>query len=633
MSRYRMSRHVLGCTAFSLAAIASLGLTACATDDDGGDLPTWDEFQDSARREFDGHVSYVVDGDVPVSIEALRAVYDQLAAGKAVIDKSTVNTVDGRDDVWYADEERDLSYCVSNDFGAAKARAVAEMRDAAQAWEAVANLRFRYVPQQDGACVGTNTAVRFAVRPWNEGGACAFFPSGGACVPDTLVMDFADFDTNPEWRRIAPNLRTIGVFRHELGHILGLRHEHFRGTTCNEGGTWRALTPYDRSSVMHYPYCDGVTTSDESITALDAQGVRSLYGARNRSGSGGKVATASHIAGSMETLWIAGNGSVQGATWNEGSPWQPYQVAAAGSASVDGGLSVVSRVPGHLELLWVAQNGSVQGAYRYASNPWHRYEVAPPGSASVSAGVTAISRTSTMLGAFWVAPDGSVQHAWWSEGVPWQRAQLSAPGSASPGADVLAISRVPTHFEVFWPASNGSVQGAWWYEGGTWQRYQLSAPGSAAPDATIGGVARTDGTMEVAWPAPNGSVQGAYWYTGNPWHRYELAPAGTASTTGGVSMLSRQSNHLEAFWVGVDGSVRGAWWYEGNPWHTHTIASGGAARTTTPIAAVSRIPTHMEIYWPTPATSVEGAFWYTGGTWQRYQLAPAGSALTSDAAH
>lgn len=48
---------------------------------------------------------------------------------------------------------------------------------------------------------------------------------------------------------------------------------------CFENNSWRALTPYDRSSVMHYPWCNGTTNSDLSITSADATGVRSLYGA------------------------------------------------------------------------------------------------------------------------------------------------------------------------------------------------------------------------------------------------------------------------------------------------------------------------------------------------------------------
>jgi hypothetical protein len=71
-----------------------------------------------------------------------------------------------------------------------------------------------------------------------------------------------------------------GVLRHELGHVLGFRHEHTRSTAsgCYEDGNWRALTStYDRYSVMHYPQCNGLQTGDLVLTSLDKSGARSLY--------------------------------------------------------------------------------------------------------------------------------------------------------------------------------------------------------------------------------------------------------------------------------------------------------------------------------------------------------------------
>jgi hypothetical protein len=71
-----------------------------------------------------------------------------------------------------------------------------------------------------------------------------------------------------------------GVLTHELGHVLGLRHEHTRPEAgkCFEDNNWRALTTYDAHSVMHYPQCNGLNTGDLVLTAEDKKGIALLYG-------------------------------------------------------------------------------------------------------------------------------------------------------------------------------------------------------------------------------------------------------------------------------------------------------------------------------------------------------------------
>ncbi len=80
-------------------------------------------------------------------------------------------------------------------------------------------------------------------------------------------------------RYFRPDTDRVGVLRHELGYILGYRHEQIRGVPgCDlEDRNWRALTGYDRHSVMHYLCGDG---GDQvlQLTSTDKAGHRLLYG-------------------------------------------------------------------------------------------------------------------------------------------------------------------------------------------------------------------------------------------------------------------------------------------------------------------------------------------------------------------
>ncbi|MGX9728558.1 MAG: hypothetical protein ACTFAK_14960 [Candidatus Electronema sp. VV] len=56
---------------------------------------------------------------------------------------------------------------------------------------------------------------------------------------------------------------------------------------------------------------------------------------------------------------------MQAAYWYEGGQWQRYELAPAGSASVNGGIAAVSRIPNSMEVWWIGANGSVQDTYFY----------------------------------------------------------------------------------------------------------------------------------------------------------------------------------------------------------------------------------------------------------------------------
>jgi hypothetical protein len=152
------------------------------------------------------------------------------------------------------------------------------MNAATQAWMDTCGVEFQHMVDLDDD-IPARTAQRplFDVRKVDAKGAfiaVAFFPN---YAPErrSLVIDPSYF---------SPKLAfdTTGVLRHELGHVLGFRHEHIRsGAPPNcpkeEVAHTIELGDYDPQSVMHY-FCGNVGSTTLQITPADRDGARRLYG-------------------------------------------------------------------------------------------------------------------------------------------------------------------------------------------------------------------------------------------------------------------------------------------------------------------------------------------------------------------
>jgi serralysin len=265
-----MLRH-----SFVLALVLPFG---CVSDDVDQPL-TFDEFR--AQATVDNSGVWVVNGDEPIETEEAlldtywryRASHDRANGLGTTEQPSIVNRVRGQDDVYSASQAQNLTYCINRSaFSAAEYSAlVTAMNSATGAWESASGggVNFTHNSAADANC--RKGAAFFSIKRVCTGQylARAFFPSS---KQKEILVDCTSFSNLQPWT-------LAGVMRHELGHTLGLRHEHTRpeSGTCFEDNNWRALTAYDSDSVMHYPQCNGSNNGDLVITASDRAGIDALY--------------------------------------------------------------------------------------------------------------------------------------------------------------------------------------------------------------------------------------------------------------------------------------------------------------------------------------------------------------------
>jgi hypothetical protein len=233
---------------------------------------------------------FVVEGDLLLTGEELQAdvVSKSLGAKPADPTRELIVKVDNGEREFYKDpNKRNLTYAVarstfpSND---SYDMAVKNMQVATKAWEDACprcRISFKHLPQHD--VEPNQNVVNFTVRYHDARGryvAAAFFPHDGP------ARRFVNLD--PSYFRSDLRALGVGVLRHELGHVLGYRHEQLQDATpgCfNEragepDGLWQALTPYDSRSVMHYfcgPNLHGALNPELNLSSDDIAGHSELY--------------------------------------------------------------------------------------------------------------------------------------------------------------------------------------------------------------------------------------------------------------------------------------------------------------------------------------------------------------------
>jgi hypothetical protein len=192
-----------------------------------------------------------------------------------------------------------LTYCVLKwSFGSNEQYELVKsnMHKACEDWEKTCNIKFQHIESLDLVPRGTTfpldangkRKVLFIVANIDIGTtiARAFFPNDALSKRLLLVDPDEYFETE---------IDKVGVLRHELGHVLGFRHEHISPNAPAWSSAFCSLEPptnstevsggYDRASVMHYP-CTAKLKGGPlrenmklEITNLDIIGAQAVYGA------------------------------------------------------------------------------------------------------------------------------------------------------------------------------------------------------------------------------------------------------------------------------------------------------------------------------------------------------------------
>ncbi|MBX3240182.1 MAG: hypothetical protein KIT80_02995 [Chitinophagaceae bacterium] len=176
-------------------------------------------------------------------------------------------------------ESDTITYCINRiTFSSDERYQVAKqsIKAAAEDWMKTCNIQFEYKPEFDTHnFLHGNEFVDFVLLEFDAGGlfiAKAFFSKD---IPRerNIMLDPSYYDSP---------FNKVGVLRHEIGHILGFRHEHISPeapAACPDevvSGTL-PLTSYDPQSVMHY-FCGGVGSKELRISRNDSIGATQIYG-------------------------------------------------------------------------------------------------------------------------------------------------------------------------------------------------------------------------------------------------------------------------------------------------------------------------------------------------------------------
>lgn len=250
--------------------------------------------------------AWLVEGDMALSD---ADVLGGMSGGTGM--RSAVKCGGALDRTWDAARRLDLSYCLIGFTDASlRARTAEALAPATAQWERAGGVNFVHRAELDGAAgCASPEQVAFVVRQGTEDDCGARgCPLASASFPPDEAGAGAQLVVWPEALR-SRHYTLETVVLHELGHLLGLVHEHSRFVQSKEicvdaaSQRWRGLTFPDPASVMGDARCPGISpeSTHGRLSAGDRLGAWTLY-------AGPAASTDFDGDGAHDVLWFTPGG-------------------------------------------------------------------------------------------------------------------------------------------------------------------------------------------------------------------------------------------------------------------------------------------------------------------------------------
>lgn len=311
---------------------------------------------------------YTLEEDIGLSEEAVKQWYESSSSGQGR-GNLAYNWWTGGYYKWTDSEKVDLTFrFVSNmqtyylsDYSVRMA-----FREAAYAWQAVSGVRFIEKPASD-------TSTRIIVQVNNSISAVAM-----ADFPHQLTTSRVQLNTYQSYYYNYYKMKA--VFMHELGHTLGLAHEHQRqeaidaGTNYNQSLFGVPFKEYDPASIMHYSTVLAASNNTNAVLSTgDKATIRWFYDGlifwaqmENEKTQAGPHMNLGAGPGSVQ--WTAPGKFGQSATLN-GKPGLVVPADRLAEVTLDPERGTVE--------FWFKQTAVPKayeyGLYRFVNGPWSSY--------------------------------------------------------------------------------------------------------------------------------------------------------------------------------------------------------------------------------------------------------------------